>query len=78
LRPGELVRVSSSRASLVLEATQDDDLPRGTAAIDFNQGGAEGAADLVDATNQVTDVRLENAKRDPVRTAARSKRADNG
>jgi predicted molibdopterin-dependent oxidoreductase YjgC len=62
IRPGDLVRVTSSRASLVLEATLDDRLPRGTAAIDFNQA-AEGAADLVDANAEVTDVRVENVKK---------------
>jgi NADH-quinone oxidoreductase subunit G len=62
LRPGDLVRVTSSRAALVLEAALDDRLPRGTAAIDFNQTG-EGAADLVDATTPITDVRVENVKR---------------
>ncbi|MDQ6928465.1 MAG: molybdopterin-dependent oxidoreductase, partial [Actinomycetota bacterium] len=62
LRPGDLVRVTSSRASLVLEAARDDRLPRGTAAIDFNKTN-EGAADLVDITAPVTDVRVENVKR---------------
>jgi len=57
----------------VLEAALDDRLPRGTASIDFNQSG-EGAADLIDATAQVTDVRLENANREPVQTVARSRK----
>ncbi|HUQ62985.1 MAG TPA: NADH-quinone oxidoreductase subunit NuoG [Acidimicrobiales bacterium] len=69
VRPGDLVRVSSSRAALVLEAALDDRVPRGSAVIDFNQPG-DGAADLVDVNAQVTDVRIENVKRPSARKAS--------
>ncbi|HWC10076.1 MAG TPA: NADH-quinone oxidoreductase subunit NuoG [Acidimicrobiales bacterium] len=58
IRPGDWVRVTSGRAALVLEAAADDGVPRGSAVVDFNQPG-EGAADLIDATAPVTDVRVE-------------------
>ncbi len=58
IRPGDWVRVTSARAALVLEAAADDGVPRGSAVVDFNQPG-EGAADLIDATAPVTDVRVE-------------------
>jgi len=62
---GASVRVLSPRASLVLPATADPGVPRGTAAIDFNlpasgDGGVTNAASvLIDATAVVNDVRLE-------------------
>ena len=64
IRPGELVRVTSARAALLLEAAADPGVPRGSASVDFNQPG-EGAADLIDATQTVTDVRLETVSRTP-------------
>jgi NADH-quinone oxidoreductase subunit G len=60
---GDLVRVTSARAGLVLEAVADAALPRGSAAVDFNQPG-EGAADLIDAAEPVIDIRLETVSRD--------------
>ena len=64
IRAGDLVRVTSSRAALVLEAAADAGVPRGSASVDFNQPG-EGAADLIDATRPVTDVRVETVSRSP-------------
>jgi NADH-quinone oxidoreductase subunit G len=55
---GGQVRVTSSRASMVLTVCADAGVPRGSASITFNQPG-EGAADLIDATAPVTDVRVE-------------------
>jgi anaerobic selenocysteine-containing dehydrogenase len=55
---GGRVRVSSNRTSLTLEAIADAGVPRGSAALLFNLPGA-GAADLIDATAPVTDVRVE-------------------
>jgi NADH-quinone oxidoreductase subunit G len=55
---GDRVRVVTPGASLVAEAVVDPGIPRGSAALAFNLEG-EGAADLIDATKAVTDVRLE-------------------
>jgi NADH-quinone oxidoreductase subunit G len=55
---GGQVRVISPRTSLVLEVAADAGVPRGSASLVFNLPG-EGAADLIDATAPVTDVRLE-------------------
>jgi len=49
IRPGDLVRVTSARASLVLEAVSDAGVPRSSAVVDFNQ--------------PVTEVRVETATR---------------
>jgi len=62
IRPGDLVRVTSARASLVLEAVSDTGVPRSSAVVDFNQPD-EGAADLIDASQPVTEVRVETASR---------------
>ncbi len=62
IRPGDLVRVTSARASLVLEAASDAGVPRSSAVVDFNQPD-EGAGDLIDATQGVTEVRVETATR---------------
>jgi len=56
---GGRVRVSSPRAAFVIEAQADAGVPRGSAALAFGVGD-EGAADLIDATATVTDVRLES------------------
>ena len=58
LASGSRVRVTSSRTSLVLDAHADPGVPKGTAVLWFNQPGP-GAADLIDATGTVTDVRVE-------------------
>ncbi|MGI9022825.1 MAG: NADH-quinone oxidoreductase subunit NuoG [Acidimicrobiales bacterium] len=62
IRPGDLVRVTSARASLVLEAVSDPGVPRSSAVVDFNQPD-EGAGDLIDASQAVTEVRVETATR---------------
>ncbi|MDQ6798029.1 MAG: NADH-quinone oxidoreductase subunit NuoG [Actinomycetota bacterium] len=62
IRPGDLVRVTSARASLVLEAVSDTGVPRSSAVVDFNQPD-EGAGDLIDAAQPVTEVRVETATR---------------
>ena len=58
LRTGGRVRTISPRASMVLDVVADSGVPRGSASMTFNLPG-EGAADLIDATSPVTDVRLE-------------------
>ena len=55
---GGQVRVTSSRASMVVDVAADPGVPRGSVSITFNQPG-EGAADLIDATTPITDVRVE-------------------
>jgi len=58
LRTGGRVKVVSPRAVLVLEVEVDAGVPRGSAAVDFNLGD-EGAADLIDASAAVNNVRLD-------------------
>jgi anaerobic selenocysteine-containing dehydrogenase len=58
VRSGGQVRVISPRTSMVLEVRADVGVPRGSASLIFNLPG-EGAADLIDATAPVTDVRIE-------------------
>ena len=55
---GGHVRVSSARTAMTLEVEADGGVPRGSASLPFNVAG-EGAADLIDATAPVTDVRVE-------------------
>jgi NADH-quinone oxidoreductase subunit G len=55
---GDQVRVTSSRGSLTLRAVADSSVLRGSAVLAFNQPGP-GAADLIDARQPVTDVRVE-------------------
>jgi len=55
---GDRVRVSSSRTSLVLDVAADSHVLRGSAFLAFNALG-EGAAELIDATQPVTDLRVE-------------------
>jgi NADH-quinone oxidoreductase subunit G len=57
---GDQVRVHSSRAELRAEIAADTGLPRGAAAVFFNQSDLS-AALLIDATDRVTDVRVETA-----------------
>jgi NADH-quinone oxidoreductase subunit G len=52
------VRVKSSRAELALEVEVDAAVPRGTAAVVFNQPGVP-VSDLIDATQVVNEVRIE-------------------
>jgi NADH-quinone oxidoreductase subunit G len=58
LNDGDQVRVTSSRATFTLAAESDLGVPHGIAAIWFDQPGS-GAADLIDATAPVTDIRVE-------------------
>jgi NADH-quinone oxidoreductase subunit G len=55
---GGQVRLTSPRATMVVEVDADDGVPRGSAFLPFNIG-RPGAADLIDSTATVNDVRLE-------------------
>ena len=55
---GDRVRVRSPRGNFVLAVEAEPGLPRGSAALPFN-AEVPGAADLIDATGPVTDIRLE-------------------
>jgi len=67
---GQDVKISSSRATVVLPLATDDSVQRGTAWVPFNQPAVLGAApestrsvkigDLIDAAASVTDVRIES------------------
>jgi NADH-quinone oxidoreductase subunit G len=58
---GDRVRVSSSRKSLLLDVAADPHVLRGSAVLVFNAPG-EGAAELIDAAETVTDLRVETVK----------------
>jgi NADH-quinone oxidoreductase subunit G len=58
--PGADVRVSSPRGSLSVEIAIDDGVPRGCAALEINQPPVR-TTDLIDATQRVTDLRVETA-----------------
>jgi predicted molibdopterin-dependent oxidoreductase YjgC len=55
---GDHVRVSSARGSIDIALRADPAIPPGCAFLAINQPGA-GAADLIDITQPVTDLRLE-------------------
>jgi NADH-quinone oxidoreductase subunit G len=55
---GTEVRLHSSRADLRVEISSDPGVPRGSAAVYFNQPGLA-AAELIDSAERVTDVRVE-------------------
>jgi NADH-quinone oxidoreductase subunit G len=55
---GQTVRLSSARGSVSLSAVADGTVPRGTASLVFNLS-TPGAAELIDASLAVTEVRLE-------------------
>jgi NADH-quinone oxidoreductase subunit G len=55
---GQTVRLSSARGSVSLPAVADGTVPRGTASLGFNLS-TPGAAELIDASLPVTEVRLE-------------------
>jgi NADH-quinone oxidoreductase subunit G len=57
---GQNVHVTSSRATVTLKVAGDPGVPRGTATLPFN-AVTPGAAELIDASAPVTDVRLERA-----------------
>jgi NADH-quinone oxidoreductase subunit G len=56
---GRAVRVSAARTHLTVEAVPDEAVPRGSAWLAFNQQNVT-AAELVDASLPVNDVRVEN------------------
>ena len=51
-------KVTSSRTTFLVDAVADPAVARGVAVLAFNQHGVR-AADLIDATAAVTDVRVE-------------------
>jgi NADH-quinone oxidoreductase subunit G len=53
------VKVSSQRGSATVEVEVVDGLPRGSASLTFNSPGDAVAADLIDATQPVTELRVE-------------------
>ncbi|MDP9451891.1 MAG: NADH-quinone oxidoreductase subunit NuoG [Actinomycetota bacterium] len=55
---GAKLQVTSGRGRVLLEAVADPGVPQGSVALAYNQPGP-GAADLIDATQAVTEVRLE-------------------
>nr|MDQ3384961.1 molybdopterin-dependent oxidoreductase [Actinomycetota bacterium] len=78
LTSGARIRLTSSRTSLVMVAEADLGVPRGTVALPFNQVG-QFAADLIDATAAVTDVRLETlAEGSPVGSRSSRREASGG
>ena len=52
------MKVTSSRTTLLVDAVPDAGVSRGTVTLGFNRPGTR-AADLIDATEPVTDVRVE-------------------
>ena len=56
---GDQVRVHSPRAEVTAEISADEGVPRGSAALYFNQPGLD-AATLIDAGARVNDVRVES------------------
>ena len=58
VRVGAKVQVTSPKATLALDLEIDAGVPRGCAAVRFNQPGVP-VADLIDATERFTDVRIE-------------------
>jgi NADH-quinone oxidoreductase subunit G len=55
---GDVVRVISTRATLSIAITADDNVPRGIASLVVNQPPVRASA-LIDASERVTDVRIE-------------------
>ncbi len=58
VRAGAKVQVTSPKATVALDLEIDAGVPRGCAAVRFNQPDVA-AADLIDATARFTDVRIE-------------------
>jgi len=58
VRHGAPVKVTSPRATLTIEAHPSNMIPRGAAVLTVNQPGPD-PADLIDATQPVTDIRIE-------------------
>ena len=61
LEPGTEVKVTSTRASIVVAIEPDAGVPAGVARLDFSADGS-GAAELIDATATVTDLRVETIR----------------
>ncbi len=61
VRDGDNVRVTTGRGSLVLPVKADPTTPAGVAFLPFTQTGP-GPADLIDASQPVTDLRVETLK----------------
>lgn len=59
---GSIVRVKSPRGSINVEIRIDNGVPRGCAAIAVNQPGVP-VTELIDASQRVTDVRIERGDR---------------
>ena len=59
VRDGGKVKVTSPRTTLTVDAHASTAVPKGSAALTVNQPGPD-PADLIDATQHVTDVRIEN------------------
>ncbi|MBA2325487.1 MAG: nitrite reductase, partial [Actinobacteria bacterium] len=59
--PGGRVRVVSARGSVQLPLRPDPSTPEGVAFLSFNQPG-EGAADLIDISAPVNDIRVETLR----------------
>ena len=59
VRTGDRVKISSPRGSATIDVAVDDGLPRGSASLTFNGSGDADAADLIDATQPVTALRVE-------------------
>jgi len=59
VQTGDRVKVSSQRGSATVEVEVVDGLPRGSASLTFNSPGDADAADLIDATQPVTELRVE-------------------
>jgi anaerobic selenocysteine-containing dehydrogenase len=55
---GGRVKMTSPRATLTVEAHASTTIPKGSAALTVNQPGPD-PADLIDATQPVTDIRIE-------------------
>ena len=55
---GQVVRATTGRGSVELPVIADPDTPQGVAFIPINQAGP-GAADLIDLSEPVTDLRVE-------------------
>jgi len=57
---GQPVHLTSARATVTVPVVADPGVPRGTASLPFN-AGTPGAAELIDVSEVVTDIRLERA-----------------
>jgi anaerobic selenocysteine-containing dehydrogenase len=58
VKDGERVKVISPRATVTIEAHTSPAIPRGAASLIVNQPGID-PADLIDATQPVTEIRID-------------------